>query len=215
MPRVKKTPVKSKPLVKRRLTKKVKIKAPATALKVSPAKYDLIQEKYGNVASWAVWKDGAGKSNMEFEKPDLSILNPNVVLVGLNISKPIKKPFTNFHPEYLHANDYKLRYALKGTPFWGAYMTDIIKDFEEKVSGTLMKFLRNNKDFEKEHIAAFEQELIDIGSDKPIIIAFGNDSYTILKRNLGDKYRIYKVTHYSAFTITKEKLRIEVDKLIV
>jgi hypothetical protein len=214
MPRVKKTPVKSKPPVKR-LTKKVKTRAPATTLKVSPEKYSFIQSKYGNVASWAVWKDGVGKSNMEFEKPDLSILNPNVVLVGLNISKPIEKPFANFHPEYLHANDYKLRYALKGTPFWGAYMTDIIKDFAEKVSGNLMKYLKNNKDFEKENIAAFEQELIHIGSDKPILIALGSDSYTILKRNLGDKYRIYKVTHYSAFTITKEKLRTEVESLIV
>jgi hypothetical protein len=214
MPRVKKTPVKSKPPVKR-LTKKVKTKAPTTTLKVSPEKYEFIEEKYGNVASWAVWKDGVGKSNMEFEKPDLSILNPNVVLVGLNISKPIEKSFANFHSDSPHANDYKLRYALKGTPFWGAYMTDIIKDFEEKVSGNLMKYLKNNKDFEKKHIAAFEQELIDIGSDKPILIALGNDSYTILKRNLGDKYRIYKVTHYSHRPNTKEKLRTEVESLIV
>lgn len=61
-----------------------------------------------------------------------------------------------------------------------------------------MKYLSKNKDFEKENIKMFEQELADIGSHNTIIIAFGNDSYNILKRNLV-KYNIYKVPHYSAF----------------
>ena len=34
-------------------------------------------------------------------------------------------------------------------------MTDIIKDFEQKVSGKLMKYLRDNKDFEKSNIDKF------------------------------------------------------------
>ena len=164
-------------------------------------------------------KQGEGsKSNMEdisfFENPTittLNSLNPNIILVGLNISKHIPKLFSNFHPDYSTAQDYKTRYALKNTMFWGAYMTDIIKDFEEKVAGNLMKYLSKNKTFEKENIRNFEQELVDIGSKSPILIAFGNDSYKILKRNF-TQYKIYKVSHYSAF-LNIDKFREEFIKL--
>ena len=67
------------------------------------------------------------------------------------------------------------------------------------------------KSFEKENAETFEQELLDIGAENPIIIALGNDSYKILKRNFKN-LNIYKVPHYSAF-ITKEKLRLEFEKL--
>jgi len=60
-------------------------------------------------------------------------------------------------------------------------------------------------------IIKFEKELIDIGSKSPIIIAFGNDSYKILKRNF-KQYKIYKVSHYSAF-INIDKYREEFIKL--
>ena len=183
-------------------------------------KYEKIKTKYGGMSSWAIWSEQGEtkKSNMEdisfFENPTtttLNTLNPNIILVGLNISKHIPKLFSNFHPDYSSAQDYKTRYALKNTMFWGAYMTDIIKDFEEKVAGNLMTYLSKNKTFEKENIIIFEQELVDIGSKSPIIIAFGNDSYKILKRNF-TQYKIYKVSHYSAF-INIDNFRDEFIKL--
>ena len=182
--------------------------------------YEKIKAKYGSMSSWAIWSEQGEniKSNMGdisfFENPTITTLkslNPNIILVGLNISKHIPKLFSNFHPDYSSAQDYKTRYALKNTIFSGAYMTDIIKDFEEKVAGNLMKYLRKNKTFEKENIIIFEQELVDIGSKSPIIIAFGNDSYKILKRNF-TQYKIYKVSHYSAF-INIDKFREEFIKL--
>jgi hypothetical protein len=171
--------------------------------------YNKIKETYGDVSSWALWtepvdirsKSGMGDVSF-FENPSpetLVSLNPNIVLVGLNISEKIPRPFGNFHPDKTSAQDYKTRFALQGTMFYGAYMTDVIKSYEEKISGNLMKYLRKNKNFEKENVKLFEQELIDIGSQNPIIVAFGNDSYKILKRNLTDRYTIYKVPHYSAF----------------
>jgi len=90
-----------------------------------------------------------------FENPKeefLATLNPEVILVGLNISRPIKRPFGNFHPNYSEAQDYKLRHALYETEWWGGYLTDIIKDFEEKVSGKMMDYLRRNPDFEQANI---------------------------------------------------------------
>ena len=120
-------------------------------------------------------------------------INRNIILVGLNISGKgnLEKPFSNFHPDYSTAHDYKIRYALENTIFWGSYMTDVIKDYEEVISNKVMKYLNNNPKFEKENIISFEKELEYIGANKPIIISFGNDSYKILKRNLGEKYHIY------------------------
>ena len=144
----------------------------------------------------------------EFISDILNKLNPNIVLVGLNISQHIPRDFGNFHPEYTSGQDYKTRYATQDTIFEGAYMTDVIKDFSEKASGKMMKYLKQNKDFEIKNIESFEEELVDIGSKNPILVALGNDSYNILKRNLGDKYKIFKVTHYSAF-INKDKYKEE------
>ena len=176
--------------------------------KVTIDTYNKIREKYGALSSWALWnepEDIKTKVGMDdisfFENPSnktLASLNPNIILVGLNISEKIQRTFGNFHPDKTNAQDYKTRFALQGTMFWGAYMTDIIKSYEEKISCNLMKYLSQHKDFEKENVKIFEQELIDIGSQNTIIVAFGNDSYNILKRNL-NKYTIYKVPHYSAF----------------
>ena len=187
---------------------------------ISLEEYEKIKLKYGSMSSWAIWIEQGEKikSNMGdttfFENPTiktLKTLNPNIILVGLNISEKIDRVFGNFHPDKSKAQDYKTRYALKNTIFWGAYMTDIIKDFQEKVSGNMMKYLNKNKNFEKENIIKFEEELSDIGSKSPIIIAFGNDSYKILKRNF-KHYKIYKVSHYSAF-INVDKYREEFIKL--
>ena len=188
--------------------------------KMSHEKYEYIKDKYGHMSSWAIWSPQGvkSKSGMDdtsfFYNPSqtlLNTLNPNIILVGLNISERIDRVFGNFHPNTSKAQDYKTRYAIKDTIFWGAYMTDIIKSFEEKISGNLMKYLSKNKQFEQENIDKFEQELIDIGSINPILIALGNDSYKILKRHCKN-YKIYKVSHYSAY-ITKEKLRLDFEKL--
>jgi hypothetical protein len=187
---------------------------------ITTEKYQFIKEYYGNMCSWAIWSEQTNKkikSGMDdisvFNNESvLNLLNPNLVLVGLNISKKIPIVFGNFHPTNSSAQDYKTRYAVKDTIFWGSYMTDIIKDFSEKASSNMMKYLSKNKDFESQNIKLFQQELIDIGSNNPILIAFGNDVYKILRRHFKTTYRIYKVTHYSA-RISKEHLRTEFKKL--
>ena len=69
----------------------------------------------------------------EINKNLLSQLNPNVVLVALNFSQgSVEHPFGNFHSNYPRAHDFKTRFALRDTPFWGANMTDIIKDYDDK-----------------------------------------------------------------------------------
>jgi len=188
---------------------------------VDRAKFEFIKEKYGHWTSWAIWAEAgdAPKSNIG----DLSIfsgdnflsqLNSEVILVGLNISRgDIKFPLANFHDARSEATDYKIRYALKDTPFWGGYMTDIIKDFNEKESGKMMSYLRVNKEFEDKNVEIFYEELKDLGSVSPIIIAFGNDAYSILTRNFKDQYRVFKVPHYANYT-SKERYREQVQDLI-
>ena len=59
--------------------------------------------------------------------------NPNIIFVALNFSREtVMEDFANFHDARHISQDFKIRYALKGTKLWGGYMTDIIKNFPEK-----------------------------------------------------------------------------------
>jgi len=190
---------------------------------IDQAQFEFIKKKYGHYASWAIWAD-------EGEKPknnvgDLSVLdldnndgllyqlNPIIILVGLNISRRIETPLANFHDARPQAMDYKIRYALKGSPFWGAYMTDIIKDFEQKASGKMMNYLQNDKAFEEENIKHFREEINDLGIHNPTIVAFGRDAHVILNRNFKNEFKIFKIPHYSNYT-GKEKYREEVKSIL-
>jgi hypothetical protein len=179
-----------------------------------------IKERYGHQSSWAVWNEKVKDLSIFDNLNDIRTTN-KFVLVGLNISKKIDSPFGNFHSG---KNDYKLRYALENTILWGSYMTDIIKDYEQKISGKVMKYLKDNPDFLQDNIDSFKNELDDISrsfdsvdcdSDcrKPLLIALGNDVYKLLTSNLKDKYVIRKVTHYSAF-INQYDLKSEFNKII-
>lgn len=182
--------------------------------------YFEIAKKYGEFASWAIWvdEDTKPKSNIgdmsifDLEKNPtiLGILNPNVIMVGLNFSRTIeKKSFVNFHDKRPQGQDYKIRYAFRGTEYYGAYMTDIIKDFEEKISGNVLSYIKNNKEFELKNVRLFEQEVKDLKCNNPLIIAFGNITYDLLIKHFAKVYRIVKVMHYS-HQISKEKYKASV-----
>lgn len=107
------------------------------------------------------------------------------------------------------ATDFKIRYALKDTRYWGSYMTDIIKDFEEKASGKMMSFLRSNKDFEQDNIRKLREEIEVLGFANPVLVTFGKDAETIAKRNLGKEFQIVRIPHYASY-ISKEDYRTQV-----
>ena len=186
-----------------------------------------IKNKYGHCSSFAVWAEvgDTPKSNTgdlsvldpDINKELLSILNVDVVLLGLNGSRVVDPestapPLSIFHSWTSFQQDYKIRYAFKGSPYWGAYMTDIIKHYGEVDSTKTMEYLKRNKEYEQENIRFFEQELLDIGATNPTLIAFGNDVHNILTRNLKDKYKILKVPHYAHF-INKDTYREIVQQL--
>ena len=191
---------------------------------ISQNQFNFIKSKYQYWSSWAIWADQgdtpkSNVGNLSVLDPNtnpklLPTLNPNIALVALNISRgDITLPFGNFHDARSEATDYKIRYATNDTPLWGAYMTDIIKDFEEKISGKVKSYLRENRDFEKENVDFFVQELTDIGATNPTLIAFGNESYDILKRNLNNEFKIHKIPHYANYS-SKEKYRMQIKEVM-
>ncbi|MCX6690874.1 MAG: hypothetical protein NTW33_02175 [Methanoregula sp.] len=191
---------------------------------IDQTKFEFIKKKYGYYASWAIWADAGEKPkdnvgdlsvfDIKHNAGFLQQLNPNIILVGLNVSRgELKVPLANFHDARSEAMDFKVRYALSGSPFWGAYMTDIIKDFDQKASGKVMCYLSKNKQFEKENVRFFREEINDLESHNPTIIAFGGHVHTILTRNLTNEFKILKIPHYSIYC-SKEKYRKEVSCIL-
>jgi hypothetical protein len=183
--------------------------------------FDLIKAKYGDHASWAVWAPAgtAPKSNigdLHVLDPDrdprlLSKLRPDVVMLGLNLSRPVLTPLSNFHDKRPQGQDFKIRYAFSGTSFYGAYMTDLIKGVVVPQSGNLMKLLRDQPSLVVKGIRELLEEFDDLGCSAPLVIAFGADAHTLAAMHLPkDRYRnLVGVKHYSA-QIGKDDYRREV-----
>ena len=90
------------------------------------------------------------------------MLRNDVVMVGLNISRTLSERFRNFHDPSPKANDFKIRYAFTSTPYYGAYMTDIIKNVAMTKSTELMSDLRTCPSLIHRNVDAFREELCDL-----------------------------------------------------
>jgi hypothetical protein len=179
------------------------------------------------MCSWAIWdevgeKPKSNMGNMDILDPELNpnllnIIHTDIVMIGLNISRDVDfdKPFRNFHDPSPSANDFKIRYAFQDTYFYGAYMTDLIKNTIIKSSKELIAYLRADKLILHENIMKFQVELEDIKAHKPIILAFGREAFELLEKNLPkSKYsELIKITHYSHF-ISKEDYKKQSIKQI-
>jgi hypothetical protein len=194
---------------------------------VDRATFDRIKAKRGLHASWAVWalSDERPKSNVG----DLTVLDPDrnpallgirrsdVVMIGLNLSDlPVQ--FGNFHDAEPEGQDYKIRRALTGTPFYGAYMTDIIKGVVMLKSGDLMRHLAANPHVLAESIERLLEEFDDLKSKSPTVIAFGGSAYLLASKHLpANRYsRLVRVKHYShciSPTDYRERVQSELTEL--
>ena len=180
--------------------------------KLSIETFNNLKQKYGGHSSWALWAEQTDKpkSNMEdlsiFEnKKILEVLTPDIILVALNFSVDIEmKPWENFHGK--NGEVYKLRYALKNTPLWGAYMTDIIEGYVDPKAKSMMHHLAEHPEKVVKNIKRFEKEIKDLNSDNPILYALGNDVFEILNNNLSHKYKIKKISHYG-WKVSKERYK--------
>jgi hypothetical protein len=194
---------------------------------ISRELFDLIKKNNGEFASWAVWeyegkkpKSNMGPNrifNLEENPSLLNTLQTNVVMVGLNFSRELRNPnpFANFHDESPYANDFKIRYAFKNTVYYGAYMTDVLKYLVIPNAQKVRDYLRLYPEESCLHVQKFENELDFIQSNKPLIIAFGRDTFGLLKMYLNNNLysNLIQITHYS-HQINKESYRKEVSEQI-
>lgn len=190
---------------------------------VNKKNFDMLKKEFGLCGSWTIWElpGNTAKSNTgDMSWADDPKLHEKVgtgyVFVGLNWAgghgnqtKDGSIKWKDFHSDYTYQNDYKLRYALMDTPYWGSYITDIIKYYPETDSSKVSSLVKKHPDIARENIKRFERELLLLGDPSPILVALGGASYEILKQYLGSKYTIAQIKHYS-YTISKENYRKEV-----
>ncbi len=173
--------------------------------------FNRIKEKHGPHASWAVWAEPDGRPKAH--EGDLTVLDPDqnpallgklrsdVVMLGLNLSRDQPQPFGNFHDASSRGQDYKIRFAFTGTPFYGAYMTDIIKRVRMLKARDLMRCLAANQQCMDENIECLLEEFDDLKSESPAVIAFGGNAYQLAVKHLpANRYsRLVRVTHFAVF----------------
>ena len=175
---------------------------------ITKEQYELLKKNYGSVASWAIWKSPGATDRNDigdvsiFDDENILVqLNSKYVFVGLNGSgahddyMDKTRPWHNFHSSKSSGYDYKLRFALSGTEYWGSYITDIIKDFPEGDSKNVEEYCKLHPDYLKAQLECFEKEISILG--KPVLIALGGACYRYLHTYLRGKYKIYKIIHYS------------------
>ena len=174
-----------------------------------------IKKKFGDHASWAVWsepqsgnwssKEDVGDLSVFNDKQILKELNPNIVFLSICRSREyevtINPPaWLNFHDGRRIGQDYKLRYALHGTPFWGSYITNLVVT-EICEHGSRSTF--NDACYQ-----SLVNELRELPAREPlVIVALGTSVYQFLtKQRIFSRIqqdlsgcRIFKMTHYSSF----------------
>lgn len=173
--------------------------------------YAKLKEKYGNIASWAIWdKPCKSKKNDNISGEEWCLnddelmknIKTKYVLVALNPhgdedAEQSKEhdnilPWSqNFHTS---ANDRKLRDAVRGTSFEGSYITDLFKRKPTNGEERLKKEI--NEDDEKKAVEELEKEMALI-SDKTILIALGDKVFNYLNKYLSGPYIIRKIRHFA------------------
>lgn len=175
---------------------------------ITKSNYEYLKDTYGAYASWAVWtipeiatsKEQTEDLSMFNDKNICEKLNDKYVFVGLNASEQETtfSKWRSFHSDDTNKqNDYKLRYALKDTKYWGGYITDIIKGLKLTKSEKVEKYIKDNPDYLQRCVQMFLDEIAHI-SENPVLIAMGDATYKILKKIPElKKYKIIKIMHYA------------------
>ena len=188
--------------------------------------YDRLKERFGPYASWAIWHQpeegkpasNTGTNGLFSNESVLEVLQTKYVIVGLNISRDQgnPEPWGNFHSIGNKQRDFKLRYALWGTSCWGSYMTDILKDFEEKNSNNVMRADRADPSLGKKSFDLFKEEL-SIIKDPTVLIVLGSAAKKVLEQMEKDFNFIFPdkiyVPHYSMWCSKEVYRRKLLDKL--
>lgn len=145
----------------------------------------------------------------------MSQLTEEYIFVGLNPARhdavDTGEPWGAFHSGDLRrAQDYKLRYALRHTKYWGSFMTDIYTDIIE--TNAKQAISKTTTQMTSKSI----NELLEIRSilgGHSIIVAMGNKAYQILSKQLPTDVLLKKIKHYSSFVNIDEYRSQILDQL--
>ena len=161
---------------------------------IDQEKFDLISLNFGQHASWAIWDKKPADTQVIGK--DLTCLNTSVVLVALNISRPIRIQWQNFHGSD-HAR--KLMYAFNESPYRGAYMTDLIKGEVDAKSQNLRARISKGEVDVAQHVKNFQKEMNDVGvKEDAVFIVFGQYAGQIFNSHFAGTYTNCVICpHYS------------------
>ena len=179
--------------------------------------YGDLKNQYGLTSSWTVWSKPANEnwkskeliSDMtpfSNEECLLKDLNGDYIFVGLNPAahdaETNDMAWRNFHSKDVkRSQDYKLRYALKDTPYWGSFITDLCTDIVETDSRRVL-----DETGEEQYKVAVNRivEIREVLGGKATVVAVGWASYKKLKKYLPVEIELKRITHFSA--------RVNLDK---
>lgn len=157
--------------------------------------YKNLTLKYGSYASWAIW-DYENASDTTIIDENNNQLHSRFILLGLNISRLLDKPFwSNFH-DNTHAR--KLKYACNDTKLRGSYITDLFKDTPEPNAVELERLLTDR--IINKNVNIFKQEMQDIKiSNVSTLIVFGSLTAKCFNKYFKQNYKnqVINCQHYS------------------
>lgn len=162
--------------------------------------------------SWAVWEtDSSGDLTGGLAFPVVQakvVIHSRVIVVALNPGGSVddskrRGEWGNFHVAKKH-NDHLLAHAFVGTPFWGAYLADLIPDLFESDSGKV-------KTVHESAVEALVQKTSRLGANT--IICLGSRATEAVQRHLPfiekktgiAPHSIYSIWHYSGSNAGKHK----------
>lgn len=143
------------------------------------------------------------------------VLRSDVVFLGLNpgnVAKAGVAPWSVFHTGSKH-NDHFIAEALRGTPCWGAYMTDLFRQVESRSS-----LVRNNA----ADLETLLTQIAAVNNGQPVhLIPFRGMAYESLRareKRLADSglvAGITKIPHYSGSNGRVHKGNIDMYRALV
>ena len=161
--------------------------------------YEELKKKFGFTSSWAVW-NGSDPSDATIIKKHEDDLRSDVIIVGLNVSKGIKKKWQNFHGG---KHDRKLMKLFNKSSYRGAYMTDIIKKYPESDS---RKVDLGDRKLIEDNVEVFREEMDILGAaEDSLFILFGNKTKELFINELVFYFNnLVSCKHYSYYGQTDE-----------
>lgn len=164
--------------------------------------FEKLRRKFGKDASWAIWSEEKSRfGDTTIIEENWQELKPNVVMVGLNISKLVNKCWSNFRSRHGGSNDRKLRYAFNWSPYRGAYMTDLLKGIIKPNSALIMRDIRAGEIKVAKEISKFKVEMQMLGAGKDtLFVLWGRITSKLFKEHLGLRYPNHLACpHYSSW----------------